>query len=109
MTTVDLGKRKVVSGKARMTVITGDPQEQNTRSAEPILPETTIIGGVSSKFTRTFPDDEDAGYRRARAGDDVAGRRALKKRSEKNFSMEEGKDNWLVYSMIFILNPCTRI
>jgi alpha-L-arabinofuranosidase len=53
VTTVDLGKRKVAS-KARMTVITGDPQEQNTRSAEPILPVTTTVGGISSVFTRTF-------------------------------------------------------
>jgi hypothetical protein len=35
-------------------VITGDPQEQNTRSAEPIQPVTTTVKGISSKFTRTF-------------------------------------------------------
>jgi alpha-L-arabinofuranosidase len=53
VTTVDLGGRRV-AGKARMTVISGDPQEQNTRSAEPILPVTTTVGGISSTFTRTF-------------------------------------------------------
>jgi hypothetical protein len=38
-----------------MTVITGDPGEQNTRSAEPIQPVTTTVGGIASVFTRTFP------------------------------------------------------
>jgi alpha-L-arabinofuranosidase len=53
VTTVDLGGRKVAK-QARMTVITGDPQEQNTRSAEPIQPVTTTVTGISSNFTRTF-------------------------------------------------------
>jgi alpha-L-arabinofuranosidase len=53
VTTVDLGRRKV-AGQARMTVISGDPQEQNTRSAEPIQPVTTTVGGIRSTFTRTF-------------------------------------------------------
>jgi len=54
VTKVDLGGRRVAS-KARMTVITGDPQEQNTRSAEPIQPVTSTVGGIASTFTRTFP------------------------------------------------------
>lgn len=53
VTTIDLGGRKVAS-RARMTVIAGDPQEQNTRSAEPIQPVTTTVGGIASTFTRTF-------------------------------------------------------
>jgi alpha-L-arabinofuranosidase len=52
VTTVDLGGRKVAR-QGRMTVITGDPQEQNTRSAEPIQPVTTTVP-VSGLFTRTF-------------------------------------------------------
>ena len=54
VTKVDLGGRRV-AGTARMTVITGDPQEQNTRSAEPIQPVTTTVKGIASTFTRTFP------------------------------------------------------
>ncbi|MEV6300099.1 alpha-L-arabinofuranosidase C-terminal domain-containing protein [Actinoplanes sp. NPDC051861] len=54
VTRVDLGRRKV-SRSARMTVITGDPGEQNTRSAEPILPVTSTVSGIDSAFTREFP------------------------------------------------------
>jgi alpha-L-arabinofuranosidase len=54
VTKIDLGGRRV-AGTARMTVITGDPQEQNTRSAEPIQPVTTTVKGIASTFTRTFP------------------------------------------------------
>jgi alpha-L-arabinofuranosidase len=53
VTKVDLGRLRV-RGNARMTVITGDPGEQNTRSAEPIQPITTTVGGIASTFTRTF-------------------------------------------------------
>ncbi|AGZ43306.1 putative alpha-L-arabinofuranosidase [Actinoplanes friuliensis DSM 7358] len=53
VTTVDLAGRKVAS-RGRMTVITGDPQEQNTRTAEPIQPVTTTVTGLGSTFTRTF-------------------------------------------------------
>ena len=53
VTRIDLGHRRV-HGTARMTVITGDPGEQNTRSAEPIQPVTTTVRGVRSTFTRTF-------------------------------------------------------
>jgi alpha-L-arabinofuranosidase len=53
-TTVDLGGRKVAQ-RATMTVISGDPQEQNTRSAEPIQPVTSTVTGISPRFTRTFP------------------------------------------------------
>jgi alpha-L-arabinofuranosidase len=53
VTTVDLGGLKVAD-RARMTVITGDPQEQNTRSAEPVQPVTTTVGGIASTFARTF-------------------------------------------------------
>nr|WP_296068480.1 alpha-L-arabinofuranosidase C-terminal domain-containing protein [uncultured Actinoplanes sp.] len=54
VTKVDLGGRRVAS-KGRMTVLTGDPQEQNTRSATPILPVTTTVTGLGSSFTRSFP------------------------------------------------------
>ncbi|MEE6258711.1 alpha-L-arabinofuranosidase C-terminal domain-containing protein [Plantactinospora sonchi] len=53
-TRIDLAGRRV-RDTARMTVITGDPQEQNTRSAEPIQPVTSTVRGVGSVFTRTFP------------------------------------------------------
>nr|MDT0656772.1 alpha-L-arabinofuranosidase C-terminal domain-containing protein [Micromonospora sp. DSM 115978] len=53
VTRIDLGRRRV-HGTARMTVISGDPGEQNTRSAEPIQPVTTTVGGIRSTFTRTF-------------------------------------------------------
>jgi alpha-L-arabinofuranosidase len=53
VTRIDLGRRKV-RDKARMTVISGDPGEQNTRSAEPIQPVTSTLGGVSARFTHTF-------------------------------------------------------
>jgi alpha-L-arabinofuranosidase len=53
-TRIDLGGQRVRS-RARMTVITGDPGEQNTRSAEPIQPVTTTVGGIAPVFTRTFP------------------------------------------------------
>jgi alpha-L-arabinofuranosidase len=52
VTKIDLGTR--VATKAQMTVISGDPEEQNTRSAQPIRPVTSTISGVSSSFTRTF-------------------------------------------------------
>ena len=54
LTKVDLGGRKVQS-TGRMTVLAGDPQEQNTRTAEPIKPVTSTIRGVGSTFTREFP------------------------------------------------------
>jgi hypothetical protein len=41
-------------GKAEMTVISGDPEAQNTRSAQPVQPMTTTIKGVAPTFTRTF-------------------------------------------------------
>ena len=56
VTKIDLGGRRVAR-TARMTVLAGDPQEQNTRSAEPIQPVTTTVGGISSSFTREFPAD----------------------------------------------------
>jgi alpha-L-arabinofuranosidase len=54
LTKIDLGRRRVAS-TARMTVLAGDPQEQNTRSAEPIQPVTTTVRGIGSSFTREFP------------------------------------------------------
>ncbi|BBH71411.1 alpha-N-arabinofuranosidase [Actinoplanes sp. OR16] len=54
VTKIDLGGRKVAK-TGRLTVITGDPGEQNTRSAEPILPETSTVHGLGSTFTREFP------------------------------------------------------
>ncbi|MFG1847866.1 hypothetical protein [Micromonospora carbonacea] len=53
VTRVDLGGLRV-RDRARMTVITGDPGEQNTRSAEPIQPATRTVGGIAGTFTRTF-------------------------------------------------------
>ncbi|GAA4957296.1 alpha-L-arabinofuranosidase C-terminal domain-containing protein [Actinoplanes utahensis] len=53
VTRIDLGGRKV-SRTAKQTVITGDPGEQNTRSAEPIQPVTTTVTGIASTFTREF-------------------------------------------------------
>ena len=37
-----------------MTEISGDPQEQNTRSAEPVQPVTSTVNGIAGTFTRTF-------------------------------------------------------
>nr|WP_221378253.1 alpha-L-arabinofuranosidase C-terminal domain-containing protein [Actinoplanes polyasparticus] len=54
LTKVDLGRLKVAS-TGRMTVLAGDPGEQNTRSAEPIQPVTTTVRGLGSSFTREFP------------------------------------------------------
>ncbi|GAA1042538.1 alpha-L-arabinofuranosidase C-terminal domain-containing protein [Virgisporangium ochraceum] len=52
-TRIDLGRQRV-RDTARTTVITGDPGEQNTRSAEPIQPVTGTVR-VGSRFTHTFP------------------------------------------------------
>jgi alpha-L-arabinofuranosidase len=54
VTKIDLGGRKVAR-TAKQTVITGDPGELNTRSAEPILPVTSTVYGIASTFTREFP------------------------------------------------------
>ncbi|KUL26809.1 alpha-L-arabinofuranosidase C-terminal domain-containing protein [Actinoplanes awajinensis] len=54
VTKIDLGGRKVAP-TAKATVLAGDPGEQNTRTAEPILPVTSTIHGVASTFTRKFP------------------------------------------------------
>ncbi|GIM98165.1 alpha-L-arabinofuranosidase C-terminal domain-containing protein [Paractinoplanes toevensis] len=54
LTRVDLGGIKV-SKTAKITVLAGDPGEQNTRSAEPIQPVTSTINGIGSTFTRSFP------------------------------------------------------
>ena len=54
LTKVDLGGRRVAA-TGRMTVLSGDPGEQNTRSAEPIQPVTTRVTGLGSTFTRSFP------------------------------------------------------
>lgn len=53
LTTVDLHGARVMS-RAEMTVISGDPEAQNTRTAQPIAPVTTTIKGIDSTFTRTF-------------------------------------------------------
>ena len=53
VTQVDLGARRV-AGKAQMTVLAGDPNQQNTRSAQPVRPVTTTVSGIASRFTRTF-------------------------------------------------------
>ncbi|MCY1142606.1 carbohydrate binding domain-containing protein [Actinoplanes sp. Pm04-4] len=54
LTKIDLGKIKVLP-TGRMTVLSGDPGEQNTRSAEPIRPVTSTVRGLGSTFTREFP------------------------------------------------------
>jgi alpha-L-arabinofuranosidase len=54
VTQIDLGGRKVAS-RGTMTVVSGDPAAQNTRSASPIVPVTSTISGLSPRFTRTFP------------------------------------------------------
>ena len=54
VTKIDLAGRRVAR-TGRMTVITGDPGEQNTRSAEPIQPVTSTVRGIASTFTREFP------------------------------------------------------
>jgi alpha-L-arabinofuranosidase len=54
LTKIDLGGLRV-AGTARMTVLAGDPGEQNTRSAEPIQPVTSTVSGIASTFTREFP------------------------------------------------------
>jgi alpha-L-arabinofuranosidase len=51
---IDLGGLRVAR-TATMTVLAGDPGEQNTRSAEPIQPVTRTVGGISTTFTREFP------------------------------------------------------
>ncbi|MEV6632430.1 alpha-L-arabinofuranosidase C-terminal domain-containing protein [Actinoplanes sp. NPDC051470] len=53
-TAIDLNGRKVAP-RATMTVITGDPQAQNTGTARPIAPVTTTLTGVATTFTHTFP------------------------------------------------------
>ncbi|GAA2502276.1 alpha-L-arabinofuranosidase C-terminal domain-containing protein [Winogradskya humida] len=54
ITKVDLGGLRVAP-VGEQTVITGDPGEQNTRTAEPIQPVTSTVRGLGSTFTRTFP------------------------------------------------------
>ncbi|WP_305790149.1 alpha-L-arabinofuranosidase C-terminal domain-containing protein [Symbioplanes lichenis] len=54
VTRVDLGRAKVAS-TGTQTVITGDPGEQNTRTAEPIQPVTSRVTGLGPTFTKTFP------------------------------------------------------
>ena len=53
LTTIDLHGARVM-GRAEMTVISGDPEAQNTRTAQPIAPVTTTVKGIDSTFTRTF-------------------------------------------------------
>lgn len=50
-TQVDLGQK--VGRWAEMTVLTGDPEQLNTRTAQPIRPETSQVK-VDRTFTRTF-------------------------------------------------------
>lgn len=54
-TTLDLGDDRRLARRAQMTVLQGDPRQQNTRSAQPIKPVTTTVSRISSTFTRTFP------------------------------------------------------
>ncbi|TDC82540.1 alpha-N-arabinofuranosidase [Micromonospora sp. KC606] len=54
VTRVDLGGLKVAD-TARATVISGDPGEANTRTAEPIQPVTSTLRGIGGDFVHTFP------------------------------------------------------
>ncbi|WP_243706281.1 alpha-L-arabinofuranosidase C-terminal domain-containing protein [Micromonospora sp. KC721] len=54
VTRVDLGGL-AVADTARATVISGDPGEANTRTAEPIQPVTSDLRGISGDFVHTFP------------------------------------------------------
>ncbi len=51
--TESVGGRRV-QNQAVLTEISGDPQTQNTRSDEPILPVTSTVRGIRPVFTRTF-------------------------------------------------------
>ncbi|RKN34029.1 alpha-L-arabinofuranosidase C-terminal domain-containing protein [Micromonospora musae] len=53
-TTINLGAGVRVANKAQLTVISGDPEELNTRTAQLIKPRTSTINGVAPTFTRTF-------------------------------------------------------
>jgi alpha-L-arabinofuranosidase len=52
-TTIDLGAVKV-AGSAAMSVISGDPQATNTRSAQPVRTVRSTLKGVEPTFTHTF-------------------------------------------------------
>lgn len=52
-TRIDLGDVRV-AGSASMSVISGDPQATNTRSAQPIRTVTSTLKGVAPTFTHTF-------------------------------------------------------
>jgi alpha-L-arabinofuranosidase len=54
-TRVDLGDRVHVAPVARLTTIHGDPEAVNTEDARPIRPRRSVLRGVSSAFTHTFP------------------------------------------------------
>ncbi|WP_432482057.1 alpha-L-arabinofuranosidase C-terminal domain-containing protein [Kineococcus esterisolvens] len=53
-TRVDLGAEPA-RPTARMTVIAGDPQAENTRESQPVAPETSTVHGIERVFTREFP------------------------------------------------------
>ncbi|CAL9508185.1 Extracellular exo-alpha-L-arabinofuranosidase [Streptomyces sp. enrichment culture] len=54
-TRIDLGPGAAVGPTARLTVLRGDPDAVNTADERPIGPEESVIDGVDTAFTHTFP------------------------------------------------------
>ncbi|MFJ2116512.1 alpha-L-arabinofuranosidase C-terminal domain-containing protein, partial [Streptomyces sp. NPDC087850] len=53
-TAIDLGGTKV-EPTARLTTLSGDPDAVNTAADQPIVPKSSVLEGVDSVFTHTFP------------------------------------------------------
>ncbi len=53
-TRIDLGDVRV-RPTARMTTLSGDPDAVNTATSRPIRPRTSVLHGVDTAFTHTFP------------------------------------------------------
>ncbi|MBT2439172.1 carbohydrate binding domain-containing protein [Streptomyces sp. ISL-36] len=55
-TRIDLGAAtRISSPRARLTTLQGDPNAENTSTAQPIRPERSTFDGVERAFTYTFP------------------------------------------------------
>ncbi|MFD1830521.1 alpha-L-arabinofuranosidase C-terminal domain-containing protein [Streptomyces desertarenae] len=54
-TAIDLGKGARVAPTARLTVLQGDPDAVNTADERPVRPERSLLRGVDTAFTHTFP------------------------------------------------------
>jgi alpha-L-arabinofuranosidase len=54
-TAIDLGDRVRVAPVARLTTLQGDPDTVHTAQSQPIRPRHSILRGVASSFTHTFP------------------------------------------------------